>query len=509
MVTRVKTVAFAGIEARIIDVQVQVSGGLPAFTIVGLADKAVGESRERIRAALHAIGLALPPRRITVNLAPADMPKEGSHYDLPIALALLSALGVVASELVSRHVVIGELALDGGLGPVAGTLPAALAAAASDRGLICPISCGAEAAWAGEELDILAPANLIALINHFKGTQMLSRPERGAAESEHAGPDLADIRGQEQARRALEVAAAGAHNLLMIGPPGAGKSMLAERLPSILPPLSSREMLEVSMVLSLAGTLENGKISSRRPFRNPHHSASPAAIIGGGLRIRPGEVSLAHKGVLFLDELPEFAPRVLEALRQPMESGEAVIARANSHVTFPARFQLVAAMNPCHCGMAGTAGHVCARGAGCEERYRARLSGPLLDRIDLTIEMPAVNARDLVAPATGESSAAVRARVARAREIQLRRFEELDHPEIAANAEAPAALIEDSSPLEAGARTLLGDAADRLMLSARSYFRVIRIARTLADLDGDHELGRHHIAEALAYRGLEGFRRAA
>ncbi|NND49735.1 MAG: YifB family Mg chelatase-like AAA ATPase [Rhizobiales bacterium] len=509
MVARVKTVAFAGIEARVIDVQVQVSGGLPAFTIVGLPDKAVGESRERIRAALHAIGLALPPKRITVNLAPADMPKEGSHYDLPIALALLTALGAVAADLVSRHVVIGELALDGSLGPVAGTLPAALAAVASDRGLICPASCGPEAAWAGEDLEILAPANLITLINHFKGSQLLSRPERGAPVSEAPTADLANIRGQEQARRALEIVAAGAHNLLMIGPPGAGKSMLAERLPSILPPLSSREMLEVSMVRSLAGTLENGQISPSRPFRNPHHSASQAAMIGGGLRVRPGEVSLAHKGVLFLDELPEFAARVLEALRQPMESGEAVIARANHHVTYPARFQLVAAMNPCHCGMAGTPGHVCARGAKCAELYQARLSGPLLDRIDLTIEVPAVSARDLIAPANGEASAAVAARVEQARQIQCQRFAELGRPDIAANGEAPAPLIESWAEMEAGARALLGEAADRLSLSARGYFRVLRIARTLADLDASQPLRRAHIAEALAYRRAEPLRNAA
>jgi magnesium chelatase family protein len=509
MVARVKTVAFAGIEARLVDVQVQITGGLPAFTIVGLPDKAVGESRERIRAALHAIGLALPAKRITVNLAPADMPKEGSHYDLPIALALLTSLGVVAADFASRHVVIGELALDGSLGPVAGALPAALAAVASGRGLICPAACGPEAAWAGEELEILAPANVIMLVNHVKGTQLLGRPVPGTAAEAGPLPDLADIRGQEQARRALEVAAAGAHNLLMIGPPGAGKSMLAERLPSILPPLTSREMLEVSMVRSVAGVLESGRISPRRPFRNPHHSASQAAMIGGGLRVSPGEVSLAHKGVLFLDELPEFSPRVLEALRQPMESGEAVIARANHHVTYPARFQLVAAMNPCRCGRAGEPGFSCARGSGCEERYRARLSGPLLDRIDLTIEVPAVSARDLVVPAHGEASAVVAGRVARAREIQRQRFHELGHPGFGANAEAPAALIEPCARMDGGARILLGEAAERLSLSARGYFRTLRIARTLADLDHSENLSRAHVAEALAYRAPEPVRRAA
>ncbi|NOZ43283.1 MAG: YifB family Mg chelatase-like AAA ATPase, partial [Alphaproteobacteria bacterium] len=346
MVASVSTVAFCGIEARAVDVQVQVVSGLPAFSIVGLPDKAVGESRERIRAALHAIGLALPPKRITVNLAPADLPKEGSHYDLPIALALLASLGVVPADQVSGFVVIGELSLDGTLQPVAGALPAALAASSMDRGLICPQKSGAEAAWAGENLDILAPHSIIALVNHFKGTQVLVAPSVSKALDDDGPPlpDFADIRGQEQARRALEIAAAGGHNLLMIGPPGAGKSMLAERLPSILPPLTSREMLDVSMIRSMAGDMSGGRISPRRPFRSPHHSASMAAMVGGGLRVRPGEVSLAHKGILFLDELPEFDGRVLESLRQPIESGMAVIARANSHVPYPARFQLIAAM---------------------------------------------------------------------------------------------------------------------------------------------------------------------
>jgi len=501
MVARAKTVALCGIDAREVDVQVQVSGGMPAFTIVGLPDKAVGESRERIRAALHAVGLALPPKRITVNLAPADLPKEGSHYDLPIALALLAALGVVAPDLVAGYVVIGELALDGGLGPVAGTLPAAIAANAAGRGIICPAECGPEAAWADAEMDVLAPSHIHALMNHFKGLQMLSRPRPATAEAPGRLADLADIRGQEQARRALEVAAAGGHNLLMIGPPGAGKSMLAERLPGILPPLSAREMLEVSMIRSVAGALKGGRISPARAFRNPHHSASAAAMIGGGLRAQPGEVSLAHRGVLFLDELPEFQPRVLEALRQPMESGAAVVARANYRVTFPARFQLVAAMNPCPCGRAGEPGFRCVRGQDCAGRYQGRLSGPLVDRIDMTIEVPQVGARDLMAPGRGEASAPVAARVAAAREIQAARAAAIGRPELATNAELPADLVEEVAMPDGAGRALMGEAADRLALSARAYYRVLKVARTLADLDGIGTSGRAHVAEALAYRG--------
>ena len=352
-VAHVYTVAFEGVEAREVDVQVHI--GEPAraapFNVVGLGDKAVGESRERVRAALAAIGLALPFRRITVNLAPADLPKEGSHYDLPIALGLLAAMGVLPASELAGYTALGELSLDGAITAVAGVLPAALAAAAErGRGLICPQANGGEAAWAGG-IEIVAAPSLIALVNHMKGAQVLAVPEAKLADyGALMVPDLKDVKGQETAKRALEIAAAGGHNMLMIGPPGAGKSMLAQRLPGFLPPLDAREALEVSMVQSLAGELKDGALSRTRPFRNPHHSASMAALVGGGLRVKPGEVSLAHLGVLFLDELPEFQRQVLDSLRQPIETGAAVIARANAHVRFPARFQLVAAMNPCRCG---------------------------------------------------------------------------------------------------------------------------------------------------------------
>ena len=502
MVSHVTTVAFQGIEAVPVDVQVQIVPGLPRFIIVGLPDKAVAESGERVRSALHASGLSLPPKRIIVNLAPADLPKEGSHYDLPIALALMASIGAVPGDQLGDFVALGELSLDGTIAPVAGVLPAAIAANAEGRGLICPAASGPEAAWASGEMAILAPRSLIAIANHFRGTQVLSRPEAGIAEPSDTLPDLADIKGQETAKRALEVAAAGGHNLLMIGPPGAGKSMLASRLPSILPPLSPSELLEVSMIASVAGEIANGRLTRRRPFRAPHHSASMAAMVGGGMRARPGEVSLAHHGVLFLDEFPEFTPQVLDSLRQPLESGESVIARANYRVSFPAMIQLVAAMNPCRCGMAGEPGHVCRRGPRCIEDYQARISGPLLDRIDLRIDVPAVSAADLILPAPAESSAAVAERVAAARAVQRQRFAALGLDNVRTNAQCAPSLIEQVAAPDAAASALLRQAAEAMRLSARGYHRVLKVARTLADLDGADSVGRIHLAEALSYRAV-------
>ena len=496
-VAHVYTVAFQGIEAREVDVQVHLSNaGNGQFNIVGLGDKAVTESRERVRAALGAIGLALPYGRITVNLAPADLPKEGSHYDLPIALCLLGAMGVVPASEMAGYVALGELSLDCKITAVNGVLPAAIAALEQGRGLICPESCGSEAAWAGG-LEIIAAPSLIALVNHIKGAQVLATPEPRLAQDTSAAPDLKDVKGQETAKRALEIAAAGGHNMLMIGPPGTGKSMLAQRLPGLLPPLDAREALEISMVQSLAGELADGAISRRRPFRAPHHSASMAALVGGGLRVKPGEVSLAHLGVLFLDELPEFQRVVLESLRQPIETGEAVVARANAHVRYPARFQLIAAMNPCKCGYMSEPAQACGRVPKCGLDYQSRISGPLMDRIDLHVEVANVSARDLSLPPPAEASADVAQRIAAARSIQRRRYEAQG---LRTNAEAEGELLDAvATPDNAGVR-LLSDAADAMRLTARGYHRVLRVARTISDLAGAERVGRVHVAEALAYR---------
>lgn len=497
MIATVQTVAFLGLEARAVEVQCQLVAGLPNFIVVGLADKAVAESRERVRNAIAAIGLTLPPKRITVNLSPADLPKEGSHYDLPIALALLAAMGVTDAEGLADHLVVGELGLDGRIAPVPGVLLAAISAAERDLALICPAAQGAEAAWAGRGAVTAAP-DLLTLLNHLKGNGRIALPEPAAADTPVGGPDLRQVRGQETAKRALEIAAAGGHNLLMAGPPGSGKSLMASCLPGILPPLTPAEALEVSMVASVAGTLTGGRITQARPYRAPHHSASMAALVGGGLRVKPGEVSLAHLGVLFLDELPEFQRAVLDSLRQPLETGTVSVARANAHVTFPARVQLIAAMNPCRCGHLGDPALACTRAPRCAMDYQAKVSGPLLDRIDLHVDVAAVSAADLVLPPPAEGSAEVAARVAAARAVQTGRSAALNGARTNAELEGDA-LEAVATPDEPG-RLLLADAAAAMKLSARGYTRVLRVARTIADLAGVETIGRIHVAEALSYR---------
>lgn len=512
MIAQAQTFALQGLSGIPVQVEVQVTGGQQGIYIIGLAGGAVKESRDRVRGAFHALGISLPDKRVTVNLSPADLTKDGSHYDLPIAAALLAAFGVVPADVLMGACLMGELGLDGSIRPVVGCLPAALQAAGMGcTSMIVPEANGPETAWAGADngthigMAVWAPGHMMALIRHWRGEALLPVviPKAQTTAPVHAG-DIADIRGQEGAKRAAEIAAAGGHHLLMSGPPGSGKSMLASRLPGLLPPLTAAEALEVSMIHSVAGTLGSEGLVSTRPFRDPHHSASSVALTGGGLKAKPGEMSLAHRGVLFLDELPEFPRAVLETLRQPLETGSITIARASAHVTYPARFQLIAAMNPCPCGFLGDSTKGCKRQPGCGQDYTNRLSGPLLDRFDLRVSVPAVKAADLDLPPAKETTAHIAARVAAARERQRARFGTVfkDGTGPTCNAELQGALMDTFCQPDAEGRALMVRAAEKMGLSARGFHRVLRVARTLADLAGDETIAKPHVAEALAYRVL-------
>ena len=505
MVAHIKTVSFQGLDVQTVDVQVLMTSGLPKVNIVGLPERAVGESKERVSGALASLGLMQPPAHVSINLAPADLSKEGTHFDLPIVLALLVEMEMLPPDCLDGMLAMGELGLDGSINSVLGALPAAIHANRQNHSFICPEAQGTEAAWAGENLDIIAPKSLLSLMNHLMGRGQIPRPQvRERVSTHNVALDMRDIKGQETAKRALEITAAGGHNLLLLGPPGAGKSMLSARLPGLLPPLSAEEALSVTMVHSLAGTLTEEGLVTARPYRDPHHSASLPALVGGGSKAKPGEVTLAHLGVLFLDELPEFDRRVLEALRQPIETGTVTVSRANAHVTYPAHFQLIAAMNPCRCGYLADPSRACSRAPKCGQDYQAKISGPLYDRIDLVLEVPAVSAMDLTLAPAKEGTADIAKRVQQARGRQADRFSRqstenlLNKPPV--NASLEGELLEKHCELEPDGQALIAEAAEQLNLSARGFHRLLRVARTIADLENQDRIKRLHIAEALSFR---------
>lgn len=493
------SVIFNGMDATRIDVQVQLSAGLssPEFNIIGLADRAVKESAERIKNVLGALNISLPPKRLTVNLSPADVEKTGSHFDLPILCGILCALGILPQNELSHYLILGEVGLNGTIVRTDGVLPASVWANKNNLGIICPGAQGAEARMSGHT-NILAPNHVLELINHFKGTQILPMPEfTPAADAPVSCGDMAEVHGQDAAKRALEIAAAGGHAMLMVGPPGSGKTMLASRLPGIMPEMTAEQILETSIIYSIAGQLDGRGLMRNRPFRSVHHTASQVALAGGGANAHPGEISLAHNGVLFLDELPEFNRTTLEILRQPMESGKIMISRAKNTATYPARFQLIAAMNPCPCGHLGNAALSCSRAPRCAEAYQNKISGPLLDRIDLHVDVDPVNPWEMndndAAPR--ETSAQIRARVVAAYNRQIARQGYL-------NARLDGAVLDAAAPLSDELKNFLNTAAEKMGMSARGYNRVRRIARTIADLAGRDEIEIGDIAEALSYRPI-------
>lgn len=501
MVAKIKTFSFNGIDVVEVDVQVKISEGQSLFTIVGLPDKAVGESKERVRAAISSTGLSWPYKKITVNLAPADLQKEGGHFDLPIALGILIEMGILDRSTVDHFYVLGELSLDGSINSIGGIISAAIGANQRNCGVICPQINGSEAAWSGNP-EIVGAPNLLALINHLKAQQFLPAPKNDQIFDKPTYPDLADIKGQEAAKRALEIAAAGGHNLLLIGPPGTGKSMLASRLAGILPPPELEEILEINMIHSISGGIVDGKLITHRPYRSPHHSCSMPAMIGGGTKAKPGEVSLAHNGILFLDELAEFPRQVLDSLRQPLETGDVNVSRVNSRITYPANFQLITAMNPCRCGYLGDANRECKKAPICGEDYKNKISGPLLDRIDITINVPQVDIFSDISSSHSEPSEVVAARVLEVREIQKKRYEnEPSMQNIAKlNSKVDGKLLEKFCELDDECKKILKKSVEKMSTSMRGITRILRVARTMADLEKSQKIHQHHLLEAISYR---------
>ena len=502
MVSKIKTFSFSGIEAIPVDVEVKITSGNPTFTIVGLPDKAVGESKERVRAAISSSGLEWPFQKIIVNLAPADVQKEGSHFDLAIALGIIVEIGALKQNLIDNFFIMGELSLDGSINSVNGIISAAISANERKYGIICPKDNGKEAVWAGD-LEVIAPNNLNNLLNHFLGENKIQRPQIQKQFQEIKYPDLSDVKGQQNAKRALEISASGGHNMLMIGPPGAGKSMLSSRLPSILPPLELMEILEVNMIASLSGKINDGKLITSRPYREVHHSCSMPAMVGGGSKARPGEVSLSHNGVMFLDELGEFPRQVLESLRQPLENGKITIARANCHISYPADFQLISSMNPCKCGFLGDPKRECRRAPHCGEEYKSRISGPFLDRIDIIIH---VNQVDIFANKNqeSESSQDISDRVIRVREIQRERYS-LDNDmqkNKKINSHMNNKAIEKYCGLDDNCEKILKVFVEKSQSSMRGINRILKVSRTIADMDGSKNIQQHHLLEAISYRSF-------
>ncbi len=503
MVSKIRTVAFIGMRPTEIIVEAQISPGIASFCIVGLPDKAVGEAKERIRSTFFQLGLGFPSKKVVINMAPADIPKAGSHYDLPIALSILGAMEVFDTSLLDNSIAIGELGLDGSLSYISGTICAAMLANELNLSIICPKACENEAVWSGNESIIAAP-NLTSLINHINGVSQIGYPKTSKTKQKslNYGVDMSDVYGQSLAKRALEIAASGGHNVLMIGPPGSGKSMLASRIPTILPLLSPAEALETTCIYSLAGMLPKEGLIYQPPYREPHHSSSLISIVGGGTDAKPGEISLAHNGVLFLDELPEFQRSTIESLRQPLETHSITISRAKEHITYPANIQLIAAMNPCKCGFYGNLKKQCSKAPKCAQEYRNRISGPILDRFDIVIYVNSVNVSNLFDNEIREDSKTIQSRVEKTRSVQQSRAKSHKIDSLYLNGKAKSKYLEDITKLSSDSKSYFQRAIEHAGLSARGCHKILRVARTIADMEFSEHISKRHLAEALQYRLL-------